>query len=69
MSASGVMRHVRRSDSSMANTLPSAEAWKRWDWCCGIHGAMKARRGIKHATACARRRNDRNVIDESRTDS
>ena len=52
----------RAQVSSMANSLPSSQATKRMDNCCGIHGAAKARKGAKKATSAARRRNDKRII-------
>lgn len=64
MSAGGVMNRVKNNDATMANTLPSAESVRHHDWCRGIHGAAKARRGIKRGTSAARRRHDQQVIKE-----
>jgi hypothetical protein len=62
MSAGGVKSKVDYNDATMANGLPSAESERHWDNCCGIHGAMRRRKGIKHGTVCARRRHDKEVI-------
>ena len=59
---------VAKNDSTMANTLASSQATKRMDNCCGIHGAMKARRGAKKATSSARRRHDKKVIIQALED-
>lgn len=64
MSAGGVKAKVRHNDKSMANTLPSTESERHWDNCRGIHGAARRRAGIKHGTVCARRRHDKEVIQE-----
>lgn len=53
---------VIRNDRSMHNGLASSEDTKRYDHCCGIHGAMRERRGAKKATSAARRRNDKRII-------
>ena len=62
MSAGGVMKHVQVNDQSMYNGLPSTESMRHRDWCCGVHGAAKWRRGIKKGTSAARRRYGRKVI-------
>lgn len=63
MSASGVKHKVDYNDATMANGLPSTrKSGRRKDYVCGIHGAMRERRGIKHGTVCARRRRDKEVI-------
>ena len=36
-----------------------------YDHCCGIHGAARERKGMKHGTVCARRRHDAEVIAEA----
>lgn len=50
-----VDRKVKKSASSMYNTLPSSESLRHHDWCHGIHGAARWRRGIKKGTSTARR--------------
>ena len=64
----GVQVKDRAQTNSMVNTLPSVQATKRMDNCCGIHGAMKKRRGAKKATSAARRRNDKILIKNALTD-
>lgn len=64
MSAGGVKQKVRHNDRTMANTLPSTASLKGWDACRGIHGLAKARAGEKHGTVCARRRHDKEVINQ-----
>jgi hypothetical protein len=36
-----------------------------YDHCCGIHGAARERKGIKHGTVTARRRWDKTVIQQA----
>jgi hypothetical protein len=67
MSGGGVKSKVQHNDRTMANTLPKAKFWPS-DNCCGIHGAAKKRAGIKHGTVCARRRHDKEVIQQELTD-
>lgn len=57
-----VNNRVRHNDSSMTNTLMHTRDLKTFDQCCGIHGAMRERRGAKKATSAARRRNDKRII-------
>jgi hypothetical protein len=57
---------VRVNAASMHNNLMSSESRKRDDMCCGIHGAMRERRGAKKATSAARRRLDKEIIEEGR---
>lgn len=64
MSGGGVKQKVRHNDRTMANTLPSTESLRHWDNCCGIHGAARRRKGEKHGTVCARRRHDKEVIQQ-----
>lgn len=56
---------VRANDASMHNGLMSTQDLKSYDQCCGIHGAMRERRGAKKATSAARRRNDKLVIEKA----
>jgi len=53
---------AQHNPSSMYNGLPSAEEMKSFDHCCGIHGAARARRGMKKAASAARRRQDKDII-------
>ncbi len=62
MSAKGVLSLVRYNDRSMDGHLPSTKVLVWYDHCCGIHGAMRERRGIKKGTSAARRRNDKAII-------
>ena len=65
MSAGGVRRMVEQNDASMdKRTMPEAERSKGWDYCCGIHGAARNRKGTKRGTSAARRRYDKRVIRE-----
>ena len=63
---SGKVDRVLNNPRSMANSLPSSE-WlvKVWgaDFCCGIHGAMRWRRGAKKGASTQRRRQGRDVIE------
>lgn len=63
MGAGSVKRRIQHNDETMANTLPKAKFWPS-DNCRGIHGAAKTRAGIKHGTVCARRRHDKEVINQ-----
>ena len=65
MAAGDALKRVQKNDSTMANTLPSAQELKGYDHCCGIHGAARERKGIKNGTSAARRRHDKAVIDRS----
>lgn len=56
------MERVLRNDASMSNSLESSSAVKREDQCCGIHGAIRERRGAKRATSAARRRYEKKLI-------
>jgi len=69
MSAGGVKEKMEHNDRSMANGLPSTASLKGHDSCCGIHGLMRRRQGIKHGTVCARRRHDKEVIQEGLKDT
>lgn len=60
---------VRVNDASMHNGLMSSESRKRDDRCCGIHGAMRERKGAKKATSAARRRHDKEVINKELEES
>lgn len=62
MSAGGVKEHVRRNAASMSGKLPSTQSMRHYDWCCGIHGAARHRKGIKRGTSAARRRVDKELI-------
>lgn len=53
---------IRHNDRFMQGNLASSEEMKALDCCCGIHGAARHRKGIKHATVTARRRNDKEII-------
>lgn len=66
MSSGKVKRKVMHNDRSMANSLPSTKRlrWLGVDSCCGVHGLMRERQGVKHGTVCARRRRDKEVIKE-----
>lgn len=62
MSASEVMSRVKKNPASMANGLPSTESVRHYDWCCGIHGAARHRKGVKRGTSAARRRDEKRII-------
>lgn len=64
MSAGGVYRGVAKNAASMSNSLPSTESMRHRDYCCGIHGAARERKGIKRGTSAARRRYEKTVIAE-----
>jgi hypothetical protein len=40
-------KRVQVNDASMHNGLMSTQDTKAYDQCCGIHGAMRERRGAK----------------------
>ena len=40
-----------------------------YDHCCGIHGAMRERRGIKKGTSAARRRHAKTLIQRELTEN
>jgi len=63
MSASGVMKRIKSNDRSIKGNLPSAKDFPNCS-CCGIHGLARQRKGIKHGTHGARRRNNKHVIEE-----
>ncbi len=63
MSAGGVFSKVQHNPATMANTLPSTQSMRHWDNCCGIHGAARRRKGIKRGTSAARRRFDKQIVD------
>ena len=62
--SSSPLGRVEKNSATMANTLPSSEFMKGYDQCCGIHGAARARRGIKKATSAARHRVCKKIIRE-----
>jgi hypothetical protein len=52
-----VGQHRQRASSlSMSNRLSSSEEMKHHDNCKGIHGAARARKGVKSATRKLSRR-------------
>lgn len=53
---------ITRNDRAMGGRLETAEWMKHLDWCHGIHGAAKWRKGIKKATSAARRRLEKKLI-------
>ena len=58
-------QHVHRAGTtSMSNGLLSSEAMRHYDNCRGIHGAAKARSGVKRATVHLARRLGRKALDE-----
>ena len=67
MSAGGGVSKVKRNPGSMGSKLPKA---KHWPACCvrGIHGAARARRGIKSGTHAAQRRYGKTLIREALED-
>lgn len=66
--ASDPRGRARRRPGSMYNGLMSSKDATSYDQCRGIHGAARARKSAKHATSCARRRNDRVLIAEQIAD-
>ena len=59
-----VYRQVQRNAATMSNGLPSTQSRRHWDHCCGIHGAARERKGIKHGTVTARRRLEKEIIQD-----
>jgi hypothetical protein len=59
-------QHVHRANHSMSmsNGLLSSEALRHQDNCCGIHGAARARAGVKKATVHLARRLGKEIPDE-----
>lgn len=55
---------VRANDASMHNGLMSSKDAAGYDQTCGIHGAAQERKGAKKATSAARRRHDKEIINE-----
>lgn len=54
----------RAVSGSMTNKIPSSQEMKHYDNCCGIHGAARLRKGMKHATVTERRRHEKDIINE-----
>lgn len=67
--ASGLMKTVARNDRTMAKGLPTTESMRHYDNCCGIHGAARRTKGAKHGLVCARRRHDKEVIQQGLEDA
>jgi hypothetical protein len=59
---------IKYNDATMSNTLLSTQELKEYDHCCGIHGAMRERRGAKKATSNARRRHSKKLIEKGLQD-
>lgn len=49
-------QHIRKGLRGMGNSLKSSEEMRHDDNCRGIHGAARARRGVKHASVTLSRR-------------
>ncbi len=62
--SNGLCKEVAKSPGSMNGELPSTRSRKRYDHCCGIHGAARERKGIKHARTTANRRYAKLLIEE-----
>lgn len=58
------MKFSIKNDRTMFNGLPSTEELKTFDQCCGIHGAARQRKGIKHVRVTLRRRCDKQIIKQ-----
>lgn len=65
MSASGFNKYVQVHPGSMSGHLKSTNELKMYDHCCGIHGAARERRGLKHARITALRRQAKREIENS----
>jgi hypothetical protein len=61
VSASGVRKRIEKNEARMGGHLASASQWTSCT-VCGIHGAARARRGIKKGTNAARRRHERELV-------
>jgi hypothetical protein len=61
-------QHVHRANhpTSMSNGLLSSEAMRHYDNCRGIHGAAKARSGVKKATVHLSRRLGKRVVRDEK---
>ena len=59
-----MISHVKNNDATMHTGLPSAKELAKYDSCYGIHGAARLRKGVKKATSAARRRNDKDIIED-----
>jgi hypothetical protein len=68
VSAGVVYERVERNAASMVGPLPSTQSVRHRDWCCGIHGAARHRKGIKRGTSAARRRFEKVVIQRELAD-
>ena len=62
---SGQHKHRAHHPTSMSNGLLSSEALRHEDNCRGIHGAAKARAGVKKATVHLSRRLGKKIPDET----
>ena len=59
------IKEVSKNPRSMSGKeLPSTDYLKTFDHCCGIHGAARERKGLKHAKVTARRRVDKEIVEE-----
>ena len=58
------VERVEVNDASMESSMMSTDWMKGADWCRGIHGAARARRGTKRGTSAARRRHEKKIIAE-----
>lgn len=68
MSAGGVKARVLNNPATMKGDLPSTQSMRHRDWCCGIHGAARFRKGIKKGTSAARRRVDKEIVEREVND-
>lgn len=64
MSANEVYQECQKNDASMSGNLPSSQFLKRYDHCCGIHGAARKRKGFKRGKNAARRRFEKRLIND-----
>jgi hypothetical protein len=53
---------IKAESGSMSNSLLSAKELAVYDHCCGIHGAARERKGIKHAAVTKRRRLEKELV-------
>ena len=64
----GQHKHRANNHTSMSNGLMSSEVLRHHDNCCGIHGAARARAGVKRATAHLSRRLGKMDIQQVKDD-
>jgi hypothetical protein len=68
MSASGVRKRIEKNAAGMGGRMNPASSWTSCT-VCGIHGAARARRGIKKGTSAARRRYEQGLVEAGLRDA